>query len=108
MPKSQNRLAGRLSRLTADGLGWSLIASVAIPCLAMMATVGWYYYAAKTEHVDESRRTVLAVTLSRSFQIENWRRERLGDGRVLMDSHAAETAMRILTRQRPTAAERRE
>ena len=85
------------STLTTNRLGWFLIVAVLILCAAMMGAAWWFERSSSQDRINLANRNVLAVTVTRSLQIENWRRERLGEGRVLMASHAAKAAERILS-----------
>jgi len=65
-----------------------------------MATIGvvWVYYNnQKAANEDAAQREVFAVTEVESAQILNWRRERLGDGHVLMSSALIRLAQNGLT-----------
>jgi PAS domain S-box-containing protein len=84
-------------------LGRILILSLTCGCLAMIAAVWWYYTVEKAETEAATLRGTFAVAAGQTAQVANWRRERLGDGHVLMSSAIMRTARRALSS--PTIAE---
>lgn len=63
-----------------------------------MLTAVWFYYQRQRETVDTAAMDQLrAIADFESEQIANWRRERIGDGRVLAVSPLLRSAERVLT-----------
>jgi two-component system sensor histidine kinase UhpB len=106
------RLAGKtndgrskLDEVTAPGkLGLILILSLTCGCLATIAAVWWYYTVQKNETEAATLRGIFAVASGKSDQVANWRRERMGDGKVVMSSAVMRTAGRVLSS--PAATDR--
>ena len=78
----KDRLAARFSGPTTDRFGWILLAGVTGICLSMMAAALWYYRSMSRENEDAAQRSLFAITQTRSNQVDNWRRERMADGRI--------------------------
>jgi PAS domain S-box-containing protein len=62
----------------------------------MIAAVGWYYLRERTAVETDAIHQLTAVAAIKTAQVENWRAERLGDGRVVAVSPLARQAGRIL------------
>ena len=68
----------------------------------MIAAV-WWYYQRQREAIDNAAANQLsAVADFKTAQIANWRRERIGDGRVVAASPLMRSAQRILSDEQPT------
>jgi signal transduction histidine kinase len=80
--------------------------SLILGSLAMIAAV-WWYYTRQRETIEAARfRELAAVADVVTTQITSWRRERLGDGRILLSSPVMRVARRVLSSPNPTAADR--
>jgi PAS domain S-box-containing protein len=75
--------------------------------LGMAATVGWYNVRQRSAVDAGARRELAAICDAKTIQIENWRRERLGDGRLFQALSEMRAAERMLS-GRGTAADRQE
>jgi len=80
---------GRLRRI--------LIVSLAFLCLALVAAVWWYYKVQKNETEAAALRETFAVAAGKATQVSAWRRERIGDGQVVMSLPVMRTARRALS-----------
>jgi hypothetical protein len=78
-------------------LGRILILSLACWYLAIIAAVWWYYTVQKRETEGAALRAIFAVSAGKTSQVANWRRERIGDGHVVMSSAVMRTARRVLS-----------
>lgn len=77
--------------------GLILIASLTVGSVATAASVWWYYTRQLGTMKEAVVREIRAIGDERIRQISDWRRERLGDGHVLMASPVEQMAERILT-----------
>ena len=77
--------------------GWILIALVALCSLATAGAVKWYYNRQLATMEDAVVRELKAVSESKAAQIENWRKERIGDGHVMLSSPLMRIAERVLS-----------
>src|SRR4051794_27831892 len=86
---------GDVSLSTKHGRALSLVFTGAAVAMALTA---WWYYAQQRAEIEEATiRQLTSVSDAKVQQIANWRRERLGDGRVVAASPAARNAERILS-----------
>lgn len=76
--------------------GWILIASLTVGSIASAGAVWWYYHRQLAAMEEAAARELLSVSDNKTSQIANWRRERLGDGQVLMSSPVMRIARRLL------------
>jgi len=90
----------------STGHGRILILSLTFWCLAMVAAVWWYYNVQKRETEAATMRAIFAVAAGTSSQVANWRRERIGDGHVLMSAPVMRTARRVLESRTTAEADR--
>lgn len=72
----------------------------------MVAAAWWYYTVQKQETEAEALRELFAIAQGKTDQIANWRRERIGDGRVLMSSPVMRIARRVLSNRGAAEADR--
>jgi PAS domain S-box-containing protein len=86
---------GDVSLSTKHGRALSLVLTTA--AIAMALTAWWYYSQQRAEIEEATIRQLTSVCDAKVQQIANWRRERLGDGRVLAASPASRIAERILS-----------
>lgn len=75
-------------------------------CLATAAGGWWYYSVQKREVEAVAMRETFAVASSKATQIANWRRERMGNGHVLLSSPVMHITRRILANSATTEADR--
>jgi hypothetical protein len=95
------------SRLKSSTLhGRVLIAFLISGSLAMIAVIWWYYARQREAIGDAMSQELAAVAEVKVDQIANWRRERIGDGRVLASSETMRLARRILSGPETTPADR--
>ncbi|MFY9723923.1 MAG: PAS domain S-box protein [Bryobacteraceae bacterium] len=86
--------------------GRFLILSLTVCASAMIAAV-WWYYQHQREAIDNAAVNQLsAIADFKTAQIANWRRERIGDGRVVAASPLMRSARRILSGQQPAKSDR--
>jgi PAS domain S-box-containing protein len=86
-----------------DSRGWlnrAVFARFAFGVTVLTAAAWWYYSVERAQAEAGITRELTAVTAIKVRQISNWRRERMGDGRVLMASPFIEDAARILAGDR--------
>lgn len=83
--------------------GRLLLSLIAVVSMAMIGVVWVYYNNQRAANEDAAQREVFAVTEVESAQILNWRRERQGNGHVLMSSPLNQLARSALT-ARPLSA----
>jgi len=77
--------------------GWIAIASLALGSLISVGLV-WRYYSRQQEAIEGAvYGQIAAISQTKVAQIANWRRERLGDGRVQAVSGTIKIARRILS-----------
>ncbi len=86
--------------------GRSIIISLIVGSLAMIGVIWWYYHRQQQANEAAFALEVAAVADAKVTQIANWRRERLGDGRVQASSATMTIARRVLTSPAPTAEDR--
>jgi len=86
--------------------GRILILLLTSGALAMIAAAWWYYARQRAEMEGAAARELATVSDVESLQIVNWRRERIGDGRVLMSSPITRIASRALSSRAPAEADR--
>lgn len=104
--------AGRKSEGAAEDAthsksrGRILIVLLTAASLAMAAAGWWYYRDQKREAEDEAFRELIAVARGKTDQIASWRRERIGDGRVILASPALPIASRVLASRTPAEPDR--
>jgi PAS domain S-box-containing protein len=85
---------------------WLLIISLSACSLAMCAAA-WWYYQRQRDHIDAvAADEIRAIARFKSDQIANWRRERIGDGRVLAASFLMQNVQRLLSGRQPSNADR--
>lgn len=89
-------------------LGTVLILSLTFGSLAMIAAVWWYYTVQTRQTEAAALRELFAIAEGKTRQIENWRNERMGDGRVVMSSSVTRVATRVLSSPAPNAEDRAE
>jgi two-component system sensor histidine kinase UhpB len=77
--------------------GRSLILSLVLVSLAMVGVIWWYYERQREATEAAIKAEVAAIAEAKVTQIANWRRERLGDGRVQASSPTMEIARRVLS-----------
>src|SRR5581483_11827938 len=77
--------------------GQILIASLTLGAIAMIAATGWYYLRQRAAIEAGMTQELAAIAEIKVKQISNWRRERLGDGRVLKSSAITRIAGRLLS-----------
>jgi len=77
--------------------GRILIASLIVGSLAMIAVIGRYYLRQRDATEAASAQQLTAIVEVKVSQIANWRRERLGAGRVLRTTLAGRIARRVLS-----------
>ncbi len=82
-----------------------MIALVTIGAAAMAVAVAWYYTVERAQTVANVAQELAAITDAQIKQIATWRRERTGDGRVLMSNPVTNAALRVLD-GKPTATDR--
>lgn len=102
---------GQPNRTPLDGsrpsrFGRFLMLSLVCGSLAMVAAVWGYYRVQKRETETATMGELFAVARGKTDQIANWRRERIGDGRVVMASPVMRGIRRILSARRMSAADR--
>jgi PAS domain S-box-containing protein len=73
------------------------MAVLTLGALAMIAAVRWYYLRQRAAVEADAVQQLAAVVAIKAAQIENWRAERIGDGRVVAASSLLRQARRILT-----------
>src|SRR5690348_11577118 len=73
-----------------------LMALLAVGALAMMVAVRWYYVRQRAEVEADAVLQLTAVAGIKAAQIENWRAERMGDGRVVAASPLMRNVPRVL------------
>ena len=86
--------------------GRILIALFTAGALALIAATGWYYLRQRAAREATVTQGLTAIAEIKAKQIVNWRRERLGDGRVLMSSAMLRIAKRVLASRVTEAADR--
>ncbi len=79
--------------------GQILTASLTLGAIAMIVAVAWYYLRQRAAIESAVTQELAAIAEIKAKQIVNWRRERLGDGRVLASSAIMRTARRALSSQ---------
>ena len=84
----------------------TMIAALILGSMAMVGVIGWYYQRQREAHEAAIMGELAAIAEGKTTQIANWRRERLGDGRVLASSPLMRVAQRFLSTGVPTFAER--
>jgi hypothetical protein len=86
--------------------GRLLIALLISGSVATIAVI-WWYYARQREAIGTAMSQELAAIAEvKVDQIANWRRERIGDGRVLASSETMRLARRVLSGREATTADR--
>ena len=79
--------------------GRFIVGCLILGSLAMIAVI-WTYYARQREAIEATTAMeVAAIAKAQVNQIASWRRERLGDGRVLASSTTMRIAQRVLSNQ---------
>ena len=71
----------------------------------MIGAVWWYYQREREAAEAAAGNQLAAIADFKTEQIRNWRRERIGDGRVLAVSPLMRTAQRVLTGWQTTTAD---
>jgi signal transduction histidine kinase len=74
-----------------------LIFVLTFACCAMAASSWWYYVTEAHANEAAAARTIFAVSEGKVGQIRNWRRERIGDGEVILSDSTISRASRVLT-----------
>jgi PAS domain S-box-containing protein len=74
----------------------AMMALLAIAAAAVMAAAAWYYAIERKQAEAAVAQELTAVADVQVKQIANWRRERIGDGRVMMAHGMVNTAARVL------------
>ena len=107
-PKKKRKVkaSGLNDRVFPDRHGRLLILLLTCGCVAMVSVVWLYYTVEKDAIIAAAGRTTFAVAAGKVDQVANWRRERIGDGRVAMSSPFLHTASRILSSRTPANADR--
>ena len=77
--------------------GRLLILSLTACAVALIGAVWWYYQRQREATEAEAVKQLAAIADFKTAQIANWRRERIGDGRVLAVSPLMRCAERILS-----------
>jgi PAS domain S-box-containing protein len=72
------------------------MAVLTLGALAMIGAVRWYYLRQRAAVEADAVDQLTAVAAIKAAQIENWRAERIGDGRVLAASSLLRQARRVL------------
>jgi hypothetical protein len=73
------------------------IAILTVTCCAL-AGACWWQYAGEVQAAEAAAaRTIFAVSEGKVRQISNWRRERIGDGKVLMSASTESRAGHVLS-----------
>jgi len=72
----------------------------------MIGALRWYYLRQREATETAAADQLAAIADFKTAQIANWRRERVGDGRVLTVSPLMRTAQRVLKNGRATEADR--
>ncbi|MEI9974912.1 MAG: PAS domain-containing protein [Ignavibacteriota bacterium] len=83
--------------------GHFLIVSLTLCSLATAGAVWWYYNRQLAAMEDQVIHELRAVSDNKAQQIANWRKERLGNGRVLMSAPLMRIAERTLAGQATSA-----
>jgi len=86
--------------------GRFLILSLTVCASAMMAAVWWYYQRQREAIENAAVDQLSAIADFKTAQIANWRRERIGDGRVVAASPLMRSAQRILSGGHPAKGDR--
>jgi PAS domain S-box-containing protein len=86
--------------------GWILILLLTGGSLAMIAAIWWYYTQQRQAMGTAVSRELAAIAGVETNQIANWRRERIGDGRVFASSPAVTIARSILSSRVPAEGDR--
>src|ERR1041384_3978491 len=76
--------------------GRILILSLTVCAAALIAAVWWYYQRQRSAMETAAVSQLTAIANAKADQLANWRRERIGDGRVLAASPLIPVARRIL------------
>jgi PAS domain S-box-containing protein len=76
--------------------GRILIVALVFWCVAIIAAVRWYYGVEKSQTEDAAMRETFAVAAGKAVQVAAWRRERIGNGHMVMSSPFVRTALRAL------------
>jgi type II secretory pathway component PulJ len=79
------------------GGGWTVIVALALGSLVSVGVAIWYCTRQRETTESEVSRQLAAILEAKSTQIPNWRRERLGDGRLQAASNTMPVARRILS-----------
>jgi PAS domain S-box-containing protein len=85
--------------------GWILVLVLTCGSLAMIAAIWWYYTEQRRAMEATVSQELAAIANEATRQIDTWRRERLGDGRVLRASPALEIARHVLAGRKAAAAD---
>ncbi|SPE43413.1 hypothetical protein SBA3_910030 [Candidatus Sulfopaludibacter sp. SbA3] len=88
---------------------WIARAIIALLILGSLLTVGvtWLYFTWQRDAIEsEMSGQIAAVAEAKARQLANWRRERLGDGRVFVASVTMKTVRRVLARHAATDSDR--
>src|SRR5689334_16124880 len=93
MPKQHISRHGRL-----------LLASLALGALASIGAAWWYYLQQREATTAATVQSLYAIAEGKADVIRNWRRERMGDGRVLAANSMQ--AIRVLKAPSQAAGER--
>jgi len=80
-----------------SGSGRIIIAFLAIASVVTVASVWWYYSRQMQSTENAVSEQVAGIAEAKASQIANWRRERQGDGNVLLASGIMQDAKRILS-----------
>jgi two-component system sensor histidine kinase UhpB len=86
--------------------GKLLILLMTTCAVAIMGAIWWYYQRQHIATEEAAREELTAIAQFKTLQIANWRRERIGDGRVLLSSPVMEVAHKILSNAQPMETER--
>lgn len=84
-----------------------LLAMLTLSCSAVAASCWWYYGVEARATEAAETRTLFAIAEGKVRQIWNWRRERLGDGQVVMSDSTLDHARHILSDAADAAGDRK-
>ena len=106
LPMAQIQYGNSLDNQHVSRQGYLFIASLTIVAAAMMAAAVWYYFRQRAALENAGERELTSIAAFEVRQIASWRRERLGDGRVLQSSPMVRLAKRVLSAQSVQPADR--